>query len=161
MTATIGEENDSTATKVANFVSMVALVTIAVLLCAFMFHGIFVANPPLTFEEPIALDKESYRPGDTMIGSLYNACRYTDAPSTAYITYVNLEDATRYFIQALPGNSVPEGCVKEIRVPTIVGLVPPGRYTVFVRIVYEIGGGFTREIDIESVPFEVLPISDR
>ena len=150
--------NDSVLIRALNLASTIAVLIIMAILVAWLYFALYVANPPITVDQPFLVDKEEYYPGDDIGIIARNVCRYTDAAATSYVTYFEVNTHRFYPAYQQDANSIPEGCSEEyIRVET-VPLLPAGTYERRSRVVYDVGLGVQREVELTTVPFKVLPL---
>lgn len=143
--------------RMTNIFVMVFLALLSAFIVVVFYLAVIENNPPFQkppidfLEMPIKVEKDTYRPGDTILLHI-KACRHTDVPFTVYRTF---RDGLIFAVPPLERSGSPVGCFDSNLPVEIPEALPVGNYYLFGRTVYQVNLLSERVVEWQTEPFIV------
>ncbi len=114
---------------------------------------VFHQNPPVLFRNiPFSTDRDHYEHGD-FLQVFIDYCRYTNVPFAANVEF---RDSIVHRLPPITGPGNEAGCYAEwMTVISIPEALPPGRYTLWGKVSYQVNPLAIRTVTFSTREFEV------
>lgn len=137
-------------------INSIIIGTLLFMVLTVMYVGYLVlidANPPITIEIPLKVDKAVYKPGEDMAITA-NICRNTDVPAQLYVSFTETDKGLTYLMQEETVSSAPLGCntfTRVVHAPDI----PSGKYIRVTRAEYRVNFFANRIVEFHTEDFYI------